>query len=395
MSSRVLGISVSLLLFGILLLSVGCGGGAGTSAAPGPGTPDQPPVTSNIQHIVVVVMQNSSFDHLFGTFAAPAGGTIEGLRPGVPGFVQTDAVGTSVSPALLTNLAPKPLPEGRVAYTNVMDGGLMDKYAFFNGDAAMDYYDGTIAGISTLWSYAQQYAIADHYFSSVVAEAPTNQLYMIAASDAGRQFSVQPSFGPCNTADQSAVPLTYPNVGDQLTQKGVTWAVYVESLGDCAHSNPEHNPFQYFTTTHDQNVRDYTQFAADVDGSTLPSVTFVIPNNADDMHPGFGPVTGSAAFIDALAKKLQGSSVWNNTAVIVTWDTGGGWYDHVPPPAMDSQGLGSRVPLLVISPLAKKNYVSHTQMDHVSILRFIQNNWGLPPLNPRNSQSNDLSDLFQ
>lgn len=382
----------TLLFFFLGLVACGAGGGAMSS----PGNPEHPPVpVANLQHIVVVVMQNASFDHLFGTFPPPAGGTVEGLRPGVPGYVQNDAAGNPVSPALLTNLAPKALPEGRTAYTNVMDGGLMDKYALLNGDTSMDYYDGTTAGISTVWSYAQQFAMADHYFSSVIGEAPSNQLFMVAASDGNFPFSVQPSFGPCNTVDKAAKPLTFPNVGDQLTQKSVSWAVYVESLGNCAESSPLHNPFQYFTSTHDQNVRDYTQFATDVDGGTLPSVTFIIPNNADDMHPGFGPVTGGAAFIDTLVKKLQASSAWANTAVVVTWDTGGGWYDHVPPPAVDAEGLGSRVPLLVISPLAKQHYVSHVQMDHVSILRFIQNNWGLAPLNPRNSQSNDLSDMFQ
>ena len=94
-------------------------------------------------------------------------------------------------------------------------------------------------------------------------------------------------------------------------------------------------------------------------------------------------------------KTLQGSAFWNSTAVVIVWDTGGGWYDHAPPPSVDSQGLNVRVPLLVISPLAKQHYVSHVQMDHVSILRFIQNNWGLSPLNTRNTQSNDISDLFK
>jgi phospholipase C len=380
---------------GALLGTYGCGGSSGMPVTDPP-VPVLPPVpAASLQHIVVVVMQNSSFDHMFGTFPAPAGGTIEGLRPGVPGYVQNDASGNPVSPALLTNLAPKALPEGRAAYTNVMDGGLMDKYAFYNGDISMDYYDGTTAGISTIWSYAQQFAMADHYFSSVIGEAPSNQLFMIAASDGNFPFSVQPSYGPCNTADKAARPLTFPNVGDQLTQKGVSWAVYLESMGVCTDSSPLHNPFQYFTSTQGQNARDYTQFSTDVAGGTLPAVSFVIPNNTDDMHPGFGPVTNGAAFIDTLVKKLQATTMWSNTAVIVTWDTGGGWYDHVPPPQVDAEGLGSRVPLLVISPLAKQHYVSHIQMDHVSILKFIQKNWALAPLNSRNSLSNDLSDLFQ
>ncbi len=113
------------------------------------------------------------------------------------------------------------------------------------------------------------------------------------------------------------------------------------------------------------------------------------------MHPGGAPITNGIDFLDTLVKQLQASPIWSTTAVVVTWDTFGGWYDHVPPPTVDSQGLAPRVPLLVISPLAKQHYVSHVQMDHVSILRYIQNNWGLPTLNTRNTQSNDLSDLFQ
>ena len=387
---------VAVFSLGLLFIgSLACGGGAG-AAMSGSGTPEHPPVpVSNLQHIVVVVMQNASFDHMFGTFPPPSGGTVEGLRPGVPGYVQNDAAGNPVSPVLLTNLAPKALKEGRTIYTDSIDGGLMDKYAFENGDIAMNYYDGTTPGISTLWSYAQQYAIADHFFSSVIGEAPSNQLFMIAASDGNFPFSVQPSFGPCNLPDKAARPLTFPNVGDQLTQKGVSWAVYMESLGDCANTSPLHNPFQYFTTTSNQNLRDYSQFATDVDGGTLPAVTFVVPNNADDMHPGYGPITAGATFLQTLVTKLQGSPAWSSTAVIVTFDDAGGWYDHVPPPVVDAEGLAPRVPLIVISPLAKQHYVSHVQMDDVSILRLIQNNWGLAPLNARNSQSNDLSDLFQ
>lgn len=386
----------SILSSGLLLLaSFGCGGDS-TPSQPvtGPG-PTPPPVTATVQHVIVVIMQNASFDHLFGTFPAPAGGSVEGLRAGVPGYVQTDAAGNSVSPTLLTNLAPPALQESRAIYANSMDNGLMDKYAFYNGDLAMGYYDGTTSGVSTLWSYAQQYAMADHFFTSVVGEAPTNQLHMIAASDGNFPYSVQPMYGPCSTPESASKALTFPNVGDQLNQKGVSWGVYMESLGVCTEENAEHNPFQYFTSTNNQNLWDYSKFATDVAGGTLPAVTFVIPNNRDDMHPGYGPITNGVNFLSTLIQKVQGSTAWATTAIIITFDDAGGWYDHVPPPAVDSEGLAPRVPLLVISPLAKKNYISHVQMDDESILRFIQNIWGLPSLNTRNSQSNDLSDLFQ
>jgi phospholipase C len=114
------------------------------------------------------------------------------------------------------------------------------------------------------------------------------------------------------------------------------------------------------------------------------------------MHPGSGNVTRGAQWLDGLLNDIQSSSIWADTAVIVIWDTSGGWYDHVPPPTVDTQGFGPRVPLLVVSPFAKRNYISHVQMDDTSILRFIQWNWQLPNLNARNQNpaSGDLRDMF-
>jgi phospholipase C len=378
----------ALFLSAIVITASGCGAGAVSKGSAGP------PQTS-LQHVVVVIMQNASFDHLFGMYPAPTGASVEGLHPGVSGYTQADAAGNAVSPMLLTTLAPTALKEGRTIYLASIDGGLMDKYAFNNGDTAMGYYDGTIAGVGTLWNYAQQYAMADHFFSSVIGEAPTNQLHMIAASDGNFPYSVQPYYGPCAASDVAAKPLTFPNLGDQLTQKGVTWGVYMEQLGNCSESNGEHNPFQYFTSTYNHNLWDYSKFSSDVSGGTLPSVTFVIPDNTDDMHPGYGPLTNGINFLDTLIRTVQASAIWNSTAIIITFDDAGGWYDHVSPPQVDAEGLAPRVPLLVISPLAKKNYISHSQMDDESILLYIQKNWGLPPLNARNTQTNDLSDLFQ
>lgn len=382
-----------ILAFGSLLISCGGSPGASGPTPPPNGGGDPPPAKTTVQHVVIIEMQNSSFDHLFGMMP-PTSGTINGPHPGAPGYVQTDQSGNSVSPFLLTNLAPPPLPEGNANYVKVIDGGAMDKFAYYNGDESMGYYDSSVSGISTLWGYAQQYAIADNYFGSVIGEAPTNPLYMVAAADNDRVYSVQPYYGPCNKPDAAAVPLTFPNVGDQLTQKGVSWAAYQESNGNCSAYSPLHNPFQYFTSTY-QVTKDYSQFATDLSSGNFPAVSFIFPSNHNDMHPGFAPITNGISFIDTIVKELQASPVWSSTAVIVTWDTFGGWYDHVPPPTVDSQGLAPRVPLIVISPLAKQGYVSHVQMDHVSILRFIQNNWGLSTLNSRNTQSNDLSDLFQ
>ena len=383
---------------GSVLTAVACGGGGMSSSSPNPVPPasgEQSPSTQTaVQHLVIVVMQNATFDHLFGMFPATNGNSVDGLRPGIPGYSQTNATGNSVTPFLMKELAPGPLPEGPAAYSAVMDGGMMDKFAFYNGDISMGYYDSTTPGISTLWGYASQYALADHYFASVIGEAPSNQLYMVAADDNNQPHSIQPSFPPCNLPDPAATPLTNQNVGDQLTSKGISWAAYQESLGDCSAYKPLHDPFQYFTST-EGTTKDYSKFATDLSAGKLPTVTWVFPNNRDDMHPGFGPITNGIDFLDNLVRQVQTSSIWSSTAIVVVWDAPGGWYDHVAPPAVDSQGLNMRVPLMVISPLAKQNYVSHQQMDHVSILRFIQSNWGLPSLNDRNSKSNDLSDMFK
>ncbi|HKR31422.1 MAG TPA: alkaline phosphatase family protein [Terriglobales bacterium] len=370
----------------------GGGGSATASTTVTVGTPIT--TASPIKHVVVVLLQNNSFDHLFGTYPAANGNTVEGLSPTVPGYTQTDAAGTSVTPHLLADDAPPNLPEGDVAYRQVLTPG-MDKFAFYNGDVAMGYYDSTTPGMATLWQFAQQFALADHYFGSVVGEAPTNQLYMVAAADLDRTFDVQPAYGPCQIAEPDAVPYTFPNVADQLSTAGFGWGVFEQSLGNCSLFMGIHDPFQFFTSTHDSpNVQDYSNFAAEVQNDILPAFSLIIPDSKHDMHPGSAPITNAITFVQTLVQQVQASPVWNSTAIIVTFDTGGGWYDHVYPPTVDAQGLAFRVPTLVISPYAKKDYVSHVVMDHVSILKLIQWNWTLPSLNTRNAQSGDMFDMF-
>jgi phospholipase C len=127
---------------------------------------------------------------------------------------------------------------------------------------------------------------------------------------------------------------------------------------------------------------------------TLPAVSFVQPNPRNSTHPAAGSITEGLMWLDDLIKQVQASPVWPGVALIVIWDESGGWWDHVPPPQVDQEGYGMRVPLLVISPHAKRNYISHTQMDNVSVLKFIQETWGLTPLNTRNQASSGLNDLF-
>ena len=222
-------------------------------------------------------------------------------------------------------------------------------------------------------------------------------MYLIAAGDLNRTFSVQPAYGPCQKQGDSIVPYTFPNVANQLAAKQLGWAAFEQNFGQCSNGFMGiHNPLQYFTSTHDSpNNQDYSNLKQQMQNDILPAFSLVIPSSHNDMHPGNGSVTDGIDFLKQLVQQVQNSPVWKSTAIIITFDTGGGWYGHVAPPVMnDNQGLAFRVPTLVISPYAKKNYVSHAVMDHVSVLKLIQWNWGLASLNARNGASGDMLDLF-
>jgi phospholipase C len=391
MSKRVLRAFLAALVLASLSAIVSCRGIGGGDAAPV--IPGGPGVTSSpVKHVVVVMMQNNSFDHLFGTFPGA-----NGAKPGDPGFLQQDSLGNSVSPHLLTEIAPPDLAHSHNAFVQMVNGGLMDRFAAVNGDRALGFFDNTIPGVDLLWALAQQFALADNFFASVIGDAPTNQLYMVAASDNNFIFGVEPAFGPCQEPDPAAQPFTFPNVGDQLTQKNVSWGWFSEQYGICGTYIANQNPFQYFTSTQNSvHLQDFSAFSAQLSNGTVPAISFIQPAASHSMHPGSGNVTRPAQWLDGLIRDIQNSSIWADTAVIVFWDTSGGWYDHVPPPTVDSQGFGPRVPLMVISPFAKRGFISHVQMDQTSILKFIQFNWQLPSLNPRNDNpaSGDLRDMF-
>ena len=336
-------------------------------------------------------MQNRSFDHLFGMFPGA-----DGIQPGTAGYTQEDSAGKTVTPMLLTNPGIHDLPHSREDFVRVWDQGKMDKYAYYNGAVSLGYYDSTSPGMSTLWSWAQQFALADNFFPSVMGDAPSNQLHLVAASDNSFPFTIEPFFGPCNDGITTKAGYDFQHVGDQLTAKGLTWAWYQEHLGDCAHYVSQENPFQFFTDAHDApNLKPFSAFATDLNSGNFPAVAFVQPGSSHSMHPASGvSIAHGIAWLDGLLKQIQASPIWSNAVIVVVWDSSGGLWDHVPPPQVDSEGLGPRVPMLVISPFAKRNYISHVQMDDESILKFIQSRFGLDPLNERNKMGNDISDML-
>jgi phospholipase C len=347
---------------------------------------------SPIQHLIVIQLQNHSFDNLFGTFPGA-----NGIDPSESSYSQTDANGNVVTPHELTTASTSDLPHSHQNYLNVWDHGAMDKYAYYNGSLSMGYYDNSMAGIDKLWNWAQQYSLADNYYNSVMSDAPADALYMVAASDNNFIWGVQPYYGPCQKPDSAAKPYTFPNVGDQMSNLNLSWDWFAENYGACGGGYLQvQNPFQYFTSTNNtSHIQALTNFYTLLDGGALPALSYLQPNPGHSMHPGSGSITTAANWLDGLLTRIQNSPQWNSTAIVILWDESGGWWDHVSPPQVDTQGLGARVPMIVISPYAKRGYISHVQMDHVSVLRFIQWNWSLGSLNTRNTQSNNMVDMFQ
>jgi phospholipase C len=365
------------------------------SDPPGSGTGSDS--ISPVKHLIVVILQNHSFDSLFATFP----GVADPLSTASPGFSQPNASNTgTITPFLLTDPFPKDMPHGGPAYENSIDGGKMDGFAQAeNTTVAMGHYDNTITGVDLFWSYAQQYSLADNFFMPEAAAQPNNGIMMIAAVDTGHDYGSPPMFGPCSKpADPTAVALTTKNVGDEMNDAGVTWGWFHEKYGVCADYSPPQNPFQYFTDMQNSpNLQDIEGFYSELDNGTLPSVSFLVPGGTHNCHPGNSSITACGSYIDDLIREVQNSPKWSETAVLVLWDEGGGFYDHVPPPTVGGIPNGVRLPMMVISPYAKTGYISHVQMDQVSILRFIQWNWKLPNLNTRNAAPGptiELRDMF-
>ncbi|AXF18061.1 acid phosphatase [Paraburkholderia caledonica] len=198
-------------------------------------------------------------------------------------------------------------------------------------------------------------------------------------------------------------PQNYATIGDRLTEKGVDWAWYSgawqyalehQDTGAVPDFQYHHQPFNYFanyapgTTARRRYLRDAglgsdastNRLIADIDAGHLPAVTFYKPQGDLNMHAGYADVESGDRHISTVIEHIQKGPQWANTVVIVTVDENGGWWDPVAPPNGDRWGPGSRIPALVISPLAKKRYVDHTVYDTNSILRLISRVHGLAPL---------------
>jgi phospholipase C len=343
-----------------------------------------------------MVQENHSFDNYFGTYPTANGTLVNNITSrlapvnGIPNHVCLAYSGSCISPHLSTDPRPENPVEGQKVYEN--DYGPTSNFATSSGPQSMVYFDyHTVAGY---WNYAEEYGLADNYYSAVLSMTTPNRLMMLTGDS-----SVSENYGPPPFVEFNAT------VFGQLATAGVSWGYY-DLIGSLTEPSAVF-PLNYIAgfRTSGGEVKNVTSFLNELrTGQGLPSVSFVnfLGGLTLSEHPPFSPPEGEAQVIN-LVNAIMSSSYWNSTAVFITWDEGGGFYDHVQPPrsfTLDQGfsrpllGLGQRVPLLVISPYSRTNYVSHVLLSHLSLLHLIEYNWNLPALNAVVGGSNLPLDFF-
>jgi phospholipase C len=351
-----------------------------------------------IQHIVVLMQENHSFDNYFGTYP-DANGTLQDPTVsrlqrvnGLPSHVCLPYQGSCDSPYLTTSQSPSNPLEGQLAYE--MDyGNNATGFPASSGPQSMAYFD--YHSLPGYWDYAEEYGLGDNYYAPVLGTTTPNRLILLAGDT-----PVSANYGPPPNIAYSETAL------GQLDSAGVSWGYY-DYLQ--AYAGPaDAYPLNYVSGIPSRalgNIKDISDLALELAlGSGLPSVSFAnsLGGQRLDEHPPSSPSEGQQWAI-SLVNQVMRSSYWPSTAIFITWDEGGGFYDHVVPPKMFTVdhgfaypllGLGQRVPLLVLSPYSKENFVSSLFLSHLSLLHFIEYNWNLPALDGLVAQSNLPLDFF-
>jgi phospholipase C len=359
-----------------------------------------------IQHIVFIMKENRSFDSYFGTFPGANGATTATISTG--------------KVLTLGHLPDPPKHDMGHEWTDNhgnIDGGRMDRFDLeltcsVNNDnqCLTQLYQ---ADIPNYWSYAQSYSLADAAFSSVSSGSYPAHLAMVSGSEQSvldNPRSTQPAQWGCDAIAGTQVPYMQANetvasefpcftattIADLADRAGVSWKAYTMLATESGYI---YNPFRSFSSIINgadwtTKVVDEANFIPDALAGNLPALSFVTPPSIDTDHPPDSACIGENWTVQQINAVMQGPAAqWANTVIILTWDDFGGLYDHVPPPYRDQFGLGIRVPFLIISPWAIQR-VYHTEIEFASVLKFMEETFGLPSLGGADKFANDMQDAF-
>jgi phospholipase C len=423
-------LSVLSLSASALLLNLnGCGGASHRTISPG-----------RIQHVVVIFQENRTPDNLFHDPVLMAKGA----------DIASSAVNSSGQTIPLTPASlgiDYDLSHAHSAFVAMYDGGKMD-----GADKIPITCFGTncpppnpqfryvqASDVAPYFQLAEQYAFGDrmfqtnqgpsfpaHQFIISGTSAPTTTSNLFAAENTvGGTGCAAPAeasvalIDPNGSESSSTYPcFEHPTLTDELKAKGVSWRYYTPSAPAiwtapnaiqhmCGPNAPPPNAIACVGSDWDNDVVLYTKqnpapILIDIRNHQLPAVSWVIPAGQNSDHADSTAAVGGPSWVASIVNAIGASSYWSNTAILITWDDWGGWYDHVPPPQIISDGTswgsgyvyGFRVPLIVVSPYVKAGYISHVRHDFGSILRLIEELFDLPSLGYADAHADDLSDCF-
>jgi phospholipase C len=382
---------------------------------------------AKIQHVVFVIQENRSFDNIFGGLdnkgkPFPGADTVSNPNPGEPTPENHLGQPVAMATGLLEDCYDPYHDHGNSVQD--VDGGKMNGFdqegvvqeSCAPSPAPTNYVYRTIEynEVEPYWLMGEQYAVSDRMFEPFSSGSYGPHLYVVSGQSAHTIDNPSATPWGCDAPTDTVVPLlvdyndgetggvfpcfAVPTLGDVMDQRGVSWRFY-------AAGTPQHD-FGYFWSAYDsfndiRNGPDWTtkivnppaQIITDVENGTLAAMTWVTPLNATSDHPQAHSNEGPA-WIVSVVNAIGQSKFWDSTAIFVTWDDWGGWYDHVPPPVTGPASLGIRVPVIVISPYARNGYVSHVTHTTGSILHFAEEAFNLPSLGEEDAREDDFSDTF-
>lgn len=364
--------------------------GSGLGAVPGYAGA---PTTTPIQHFVFLMQGDRTFDNYFGTYPGAQGIPADACQALILNRPQSGCV----RPFPLHGTTPAPLEPGASVINAQLDDGKLDAFVAAyaaqgrDGTAAMGYYDQR--DLPYYWNLARRYVLFDDFFAPVPFGYRTNRAYWVAAAR-------EPAGADRVSANGYGDQLT---IFDRLEAAGVSWKFYVQdyqpaetfrtrTASDPATQTVRVPLLNYPRFVDDPGLRghivDLDQYYRDLAGGTLPAVAYVASSGSSERSAR--SIAAGQNLVRSMVTQLMVSRFWSSSALMVSYDGSGGWYDHVVPPL----GLGLRVPALLVSPYARHGQVNHTQLDHTSALAFIERNWRVAPLTARDAAANNLLGAF-
>jgi phospholipase C len=346
-----------------------------------------------IQHIITVMQQNHTFDNYFGTYPGVDGIPSNTCMP----FNPLDEKKTCIKPFHIGTYPLIDMKHTSRTFDFQFNKGRMNGFvdaiqrANQDGKLSMAYYNGDDLGY--YWNLADEFVLFDRYFSSAHAGSIPNRMFAVAGVP-----------GVVNNAIPDKGFGDLPTIFDRLQESGISWKFYVNNydpkLNYRSAKGLNYLPpqvqwmpllgFDRFIDNPElsSHIVDLNEYYTDLQNGTLPAVSYVLLLGATE-HPWSDPGLGQKE-MKIMIQALMQSDAWQSSAFMITYDESGSWYDHVPPPQIDKYGYGFRVPALLVSPYARRGYIDSTQLDHTSILKFIEDNWGVRPLAERDAKANNI-----